>query len=146
MLLVYIYPALLEEECHELDLQIASHKDTELPGSTSVTLEKFCLAHRRVRQLKGEPKLDTHSNLSSEEGPQLEVVCQEVIVTTNNYADADTQSAFAEEVIGMGTGPIVKGLKRHSNIETGAFVGNHVLIHRREPKPTEYKINTTEYL
>ena len=46
--------ALLEEECHELDLQIASHKDTVLPGSTSATFEKFCLAHRRVRQLKGE--------------------------------------------------------------------------------------------
>lgn len=100
-----------------------------LPGSTSATLEKFCLAHQRVRQLK----LDIYSNLSSEEGPQLEVVFQEseVIVTTYNYADADTQSAFAEEVIGMGTGPIVKGLKRHSK-------------HRDRGKPRAYTPQRTE--
>ena len=78
-----------------------------LPGSTSAYFGEVLPG----TPLKGEPKLDTHFNLPSEEGPQLEVVCQEVILTTYNYADADTQSAFAEEVIGMGTGPIVKGLK-----------------------------------
>ena len=44
----------MEEECHRLDMLIASHKATVLPGTATSLFEKRCRAHKRLHQLRDE--------------------------------------------------------------------------------------------
>ena len=45
---------LMEDECHDLDLQIAAHKASTLPEETAAVFQRVWKAHQQLRELREE--------------------------------------------------------------------------------------------